>query len=99
MDVQGIAPIQIPSLPSVSLTQQAPRSTFSFEKALGEAVEQLGRLQAEADQTATALATGQDVDIAEVMLAMERASLGFQLAIQVRNRVVEAYQDIVRMQI
>ena len=39
------------------------------------------------------------VDLHEVMLARETASLHFQLAVQVRNKLVEAYQDVMRMQI
>jgi flagellar hook-basal body complex protein FliE len=44
------------------------------------------------------LATGQDVSLVDTVLAMERTSLSFSLAMQVRNKVVEAYQDVMRMQ-
>lgn len=98
MDVAGIAPIGLPALTSPT-NEASARRPFSFERALGQAMHQLDTLQTQADQHAIALATGQDVDLADVVLATERAALGFQLAIQIRNRVVEAYQEIVRMQI
>ena len=45
------------------------------------------------------VASGEPVELHDVMLAQERASLGFELAVQVRNKLVEAYQDIMRMQV
>jgi len=48
---------------------------------------------------ATKLALGQIDDIHQVTIAMEKATLSLQLAVQVRNRMVEAYQEISRMQV
>ena len=45
------------------------------------------------------MAAGDPIDLHEVMLARETASLQFQLAVQVRNKLVEAYQDVMRMQV
>ena len=66
-----------------------------LEHALGN----LNDLAQQADAMATRAATGEDVDLHEVMLAMESAGLGFQLALQVRNKLVDAYQEISRMQV
>ncbi|MFN0074120.1 MAG: flagellar hook-basal body complex protein FliE [Chloroflexota bacterium] len=70
-----------------------------FGDALGDAVKSLDGLQKEADSASTAMAAGEDVEIHDVMLAQDRASLSMQLAVQVRNKMVEAYQDIMRMQV
>jgi flagellar hook-basal body complex protein FliE len=70
-----------------------------FGKALAEALEGLSRLQQEADARALQLAAGEPVELHEVMLAQDRASLGLQLAVQVRNKLVEAYQEIMRLQV
>jgi flagellar hook-basal body complex protein FliE len=70
-----------------------------FGSALSNAVTSLDRLQHEADQKAIALATGDPVELHDVMIAQDQASLGLQLAVQVRNKMVEAYQDIMRMQL
>lgn len=69
----------------------------SFGKMLGDAVASLQQTQGQADQMAGALATGQNVDLHDVMLAMEGANLATQLTVQVRNKLVEAYQEISRM--
>ena len=77
---------------------QAPDSG-GFGDALGDAVKSIDTLQRQADAQGSALAAGEPVEIHDVMLAYDRASLSMQLAIQVRNKMVEAYQDIMRMQV
>lgn len=80
-------------------TAPARPAAEDFGKALAEALEGLSRLQQEADARALQLAAGEPVELHEVMLAQDRASLGLQLAIQVRNKLVEAYQEIMRLQV
>ncbi|MBI2885983.1 MAG: flagellar hook-basal body complex protein FliE [Chloroflexi bacterium] len=76
----------------------APDSA-SFQDALGRALEQLAGLQTRADASLMQLAAGQPVELHQVMLAMEEASIGFQLALQVRSKILEAYQDVMRTQV
>lgn len=76
-----------------------PKASGGFGDALGEAVKSLDAMQKEADSASTALAAGENVEIHDVMLAQDRASLNMQLAVTVRNKMVEAYQDIMRMQV
>ena len=45
------------------------------------------------------LAAGEDVDLHQVMLSMQEADIAFQLALQTRNKLVDAYQEIMRMQV
>jgi flagellar hook-basal body complex protein FliE len=70
-----------------------------FVGMLQNALGQLNDLAQNADAMATRAATGEDVDLHQVVLSMQSAGLGFQLALQVRNRLVEAYQEITRMQV
>ena len=70
-----------------------------FGQALGDAVQSLDSLQKDADSQSTQLAAGDPVELHDVMIAQDRASLSMQLAVQVRNKMVEAYQDIMRMQV
>ena len=70
-----------------------------FGQALADAVGTLDGLQQQADQKAIALATGEPIELHDVMIAQDEAALGLQLAVQVRNKLVEAYQDIMRMQL
>lgn len=71
----------------------------SFASLLQEAVTQTNRLQHEADALVEQVARGQSGDLATTMIAIEKAHISFQLMLQVRNKVVEAYQDIMRMQV
>jgi len=71
----------------------------SFGELVRDALDQLNRLQQEADNATTNLITGEPVDLHDVMIAVQKADLGFQLALQVRNKLVEAYQEIMRMQV
>ena len=52
-----------------------------------------------ADQAVTDVATGADTDLHDVTLAVELESLAFDLAVQIRNRLVDAYQEVFRMQV
>ena len=61
-------------------------------------MEEVNQLQKEADKAIEALATGETKDIAQTMIAIEKANVSFQLMTQVRNRLVEAYQEVLRMQ-
>ncbi|MGB3261796.1 flagellar hook-basal body complex protein FliE, partial [Paenisporosarcina sp.] len=51
------------------------------------------------DKLTNQLVTGEVKDIHEVMIASQKASLSLQLTVQVRNKVVEAYQEVMRMQL
>jgi flagellar hook-basal body complex protein FliE len=71
----------------------------SFADVLNNAVGEVNRLQAQADRLAEQLASGEIKDVHQVMVAMERASLALQLTVQVRNKVIEAYQEMMRTQV
>ena len=71
----------------------------NFGGMITDAVKQLNQLQNEADTAATQAASGQNVDLHNVLVTVEEASLAMQLAIQVRNKMVESYQEIMRMQV
>jgi flagellar hook-basal body complex protein FliE len=101
----AINPVLTP-FPSATLggaaTYGAPtagKALDGFGQSLTRAVDSLSRLQQEADYATMQLATGQPVELHDVMIAQDQATLGFQLAVQVRNKLVEAYQDVMRMQL
>ncbi|HMO55338.1 MAG TPA: flagellar hook-basal body complex protein FliE [Tepidiformaceae bacterium] len=77
----------------------AAKPAAGFADLLGRAIGELQQISDNADQKVTALATGQDVELHEVMLAIEAESIAISLATQVRNKAVEAYQEVFRMQI
>ena len=71
----------------------------SFGDMLAGQVEQLQGMQSEAAHQSTALATGEATDPSQVVMAVERARLGMQLASQIRTKLVEAQQDIFHTQV
>jgi flagellar hook-basal body complex protein FliE len=89
-----VGPIQGTSVPSGT---KVGGGEGSFSGLLREALSQTGRLQQEADTLVEQVARGQSGNLAETMIAIEKAQISFQLMLQVRNKVVEAYQEIMRM--
>ncbi|HHY94446.1 MAG TPA: flagellar hook-basal body complex protein FliE [Firmicutes bacterium] len=69
----------------------------SFAGLLGRALEQISAQEKQADRLTSLLAAGQPVDLHDVVIATEKAQLTLELAVQVRNKVVEAYQETMRM--
>jgi flagellar hook-basal body complex protein FliE len=88
----------IPSrLPEVRAPGSAPRpGAPSFSDALGKAIGQVDALQQEADVQSAAVANGEG-NLHEVALALEKADIGMRVAAKVRNKLVEAYQEVMRM--
>lgn len=70
----------------------------SFSSYLKDALNQVGSLENQAHNAAADLAIGDASQIHQVMIAYEKASLALSLTVEIRNRVVEAYQEIMRIQ-
>jgi flagellar hook-basal body complex protein FliE len=69
-----------------------------FVKTLQEAMSQVSQLQNEADVHVVQLLTGNSQDVHSAMIAVEKASLAFEMMTQVRNKIVQAYQQVSGMQ-
>ena len=72
---------------------------ISFSGMLKNSLDDVDRLQKEADQAVQELASGNGKDIHNVMIALEKAEISFQLMMQVRNKIINAYETIMRMQV
>ncbi|MBS5925657.1 MAG: flagellar hook-basal body complex protein FliE [Clostridium sp.] len=70
-----------------------------FSNVLKESLDKINEKQIVADKSTESFVKGEDIDISEVMLAGAEASVSLQFAVQVRNKLVEAYQEISRMQL
>ena len=107
MAIPALPPIGVSGLGSdlASVAQdtaqpvQAPQHGKGFGGMLGEALGKLAEADNQASQQAQLLATGKAQDMSTVVMSIERAGLAFQLASQVRNKAVEAYQDLMRTQV
>ena len=73
-------------------------SAGGFGDVLKNAVGQVNDLQSSAEQQVSGLLQGGNVDMSKVMISVEKADVAFQLMMQVRNKIVSAYQDIEKMQ-
>jgi flagellar hook-basal body complex protein FliE len=71
----------------------------SFSSVLSQALQDVNQVHLAADAGAQKLVAGEEVDIHSVMIGMEKADVAFGLTLQVRNKLVEAYQEIMRMQV
>lgn len=69
----------------------------SFGEMLSQALQEINTVHQAADLDASRLASGEDVDLHQVMIGMEKANISFGLALQVRNKLLEAYQEVMRM--
>ncbi|MCX8065053.1 MAG: flagellar hook-basal body complex protein FliE [Candidatus Hydrogenedentes bacterium] len=98
--IKGIGPVK-PTVekPGVTLPELKADGEVSFKDVLLEAVSEVQRLQEEADTTIKQLVSGEIKDVSEVMIAVQRADTAFQTLMAVRNKVIAAYEEIMRMQI
>jgi len=87
------APTALPPSPTIT------PASGTFESTLGRLVSDVSAKQATASQNAAGLATGTGVPLHQVMLANEEASISFQLMVEVRNKLLESYQELMRMQV
>lgn len=74
------------------------RNNGEFMKSLEDAMSQVSDLQGEADARVGQLLAGNGQDVHSAMIAVEKASLAFEMMVQVRNKIVQAYQQVSGMQ-
>lgn len=70
-----------------------------FGQFLNDAVNKLNTQQAEADKLNVQFLNGELADVHQLMIAGQKVSLGLDLTLQIRNKVIEAYQEVMRTQI
>lgn len=86
---------------NTSAPAQSQDSTrVNFGEVMQNAVGQVNALQQQSNDLKTAFELGDpNIDLADVMIASQKASVAFEATLQVRNKMVEAYQEIMRMSI
>lgn len=95
--ISNIAPISsaIAGIPSAGASQ----SKNTFQQVLESTINTVEGLQKNAGDTVQKFLSGQNEDIHTTVLATQQAEMAFQLGLQVRNKVVSAYQEIMKMQL
>ena len=71
----------------------------SFSELLKESLGEVNQLQQESSQAAQGLITGKSGELHDVMIRMKESEVAFELVLAVRNKAIEAYQDVMRMQV
>jgi flagellar hook-basal body complex protein FliE len=92
---------QSPLTPSAPLKPHDPgaQAAPSFKDVLMQNIEQVNRLQQDAEMAVEDLVAGRRDDTASVLIAKQKADLAFQMLLQVRNKLVEAYDEIKQMRV
>ena len=95
-----IATQELADLGSIGMPQQAQAApASSFADMLGKMVQEVNTKHAAASEAVSGVVTGENVPLHQAMIAIEEASVSFQLMVEVRNKLVESYQELMRMQI
>jgi flagellar hook-basal body complex protein FliE len=96
-----ITPVQMISLPQVAPADAASSAggTGAFQSMLEGMIAPVEQSQAQATQAVQNFLSGGDEELHSVALAAQRADLQFNLMLQVRNKAVSAYQEVMRMQL
>lgn len=86
-------------LSQIKTSGASAASGKSFADTLKDAVTNVNELQKTADKAAQDLATGRTDNVADVMIAAEKADIAVKLMMQVRNKIIDAYQEVMKMQV
>jgi len=98
MQISGLGGISAGS--GVNSVASAPKNPGEDTgNAFGALLDSLGGVSSEAQSAVADLAVGGDKDLHDVVLAVEMEAMAFDLAVQIRNRLVEAYSEVFRMQV
>ena len=76
-----------------------PEKQISFAEYLNNAIDEVNQLQLESEKLGVEFAAGRTDNIHQVMIAAEKADIALQFTMQVRNKILDAYNEIMRMQI
>jgi flagellar hook-basal body complex protein FliE len=91
--------IEMPSELGRAQEAASAQSGNSFASMLGQMVSDVNAKQNISGEAVSALQSGQNVPLHQAVIAMEEANVSFHLMVEVRNRLLEAYQEVMRMQI
>ena len=95
----GLNPnLQLPEIPKARGSSEAERGE-NFGDVLRNAISTTNQLQKQSDLEIQKLITGETQDLHATLIAVQKADLSFQMMMQVRNKLVQAYQEIMRTQV
>ena len=101
MSIQPINSSPIPVIPEINSTQKSSASsnTQQIAKSFEEMLTNLNQSQLNSDNLVEQLSRGEDVDLHTVMISLEENNVNFNVALGIRDKLVDAYREIMRMQV
>lgn len=101
MEIPSIPPLNIQSTQELGKPRQpkAPGGVEQASKSFEQMLDSLNRSQAESDDLVKKLSLGENVDLHQVMLGVEQNDVNFRVAIAIRDKLVDAYREVMRMQV
>lgn len=97
MAISGVNSVQGGMMiPSVKINE-TKSGEAGFGKLLKDTIDEVNKSQLQSDEMTKKLVMGENVDLHSVMIASQKASITMQTTMEVRNKVIEAYQEIMRM--
>lgn len=82
-----------------SVAERMSATSASFSEVLSESIASVNNLQAQAGRAVDRIVAGEATDLHEVMIAVEKARTSFDLLMEVRNKAVDTYRELMRMQV
>ncbi len=101
MSIQPITSSPIPPISEINSTQKptASGSTQQIAKSFEDMLSTLNQSQQNSDNLVEQLARGENVDLHTVMIGLEENNVNFNVALGIRDKLVEAYREVMRMQV
>ncbi len=84
---------------NLNLTKKVNDQVKSFDDTLKEFITDVNSLQSQATDATNKMVSGEPIDVHEVMVAAEKAKTSFELLLELRNKTIEAYRELMRMQV
>lgn len=99
MEISNINQLTPIKLNSIGTSAETSDNAISFSSFLNESLNKVVELEKESQDYTMKLVTGEIDNLSDVMIAAEKADIALQLTMQIRNKVLDAYREIMRMQI
>lgn len=95
----NVNPVDAGAIASPSSVTASPSTGKSFMDMMLESLDEVNRLQTDADQGVQALYTGKTDDVASVLTAVNKAGIAFDLLMEIRNKLTDAYREIQQIRV
>ncbi len=99
MDIVPIGPVQNGNKVDLNLGKVEKQNGAGFKETNGNFVNEVNDLQMKAGESVENFATGKVENVHEVMIAMSKAEVSFKFMMETRNKLIDAYKEIIRMQV